>query len=116
MLSSNKQKNSNIKTEIENQITNLSIIDDEQKMQQNIKNEIEELKKQEESKNQKAEEERKAKERDGQQKTLNKHIIVFSGIGLGIVFCIVIIIIEHKKKNKEKKEYVKNERKKADKN
>ena len=79
MLSSNKQKNSNIKTEIENQITNLSIIDDEQKMQQNIKNEIEELKKQEESKKQKAEEERKAKERDGQQKTLNKHIIVFSG-------------------------------------
>lgn len=116
MLSSNKQKNSNIKTEIENQITNLSIIDDEQKMQQNIKNEIEELKKQEESKKQKAEEERKAKERDGQQKTLNKHIIVFSGIGLGIVFCIVIIIIEHKKKNKEKKEYVKNERKKTDKN
>ena len=70
----------------------------------------------EESKKQKAEEESKAKERAGQQKTLNKHIIVFSGIGLGIVFCIVIIIIEHKKKNKEKKEYVKNERKKADKN
>lgn len=94
MISSNKEKNSNIKTEIENQIANLSIIDDEQKIQQ----EIEEQKGQEELKKQQIEEEKKAKERKEQQKILNKHIIVFSSIGLGITFCTVIIILENKKK------------------
>lgn len=98
----NKQKNSNIKTEIENQITNLSIIDDEQKMQQNIKNEIEELKKQEESKKQKAEEERKAKERDGQQKTLNKHIISFFWHWFRYCFLHSNYNNEHKRKIRKK--------------
>lgn len=111
MISSNKEKNSNIKTEIENQIANLSIIDDEQKIQQ----EIEEQKGQEELKKQQIEEEKKAKERKEQQKILNKHIIVFSSIGLGITFCIVIIIIENKKKDIIKKEYINNGRKENDK-
>lgn len=115
MLSSNKQKNSNVKTDIENQISNLSIIDDEQKIQQNIKDEIEELKRQEELQRQKAEEEQKAKEREERQKILNKHIMIFSGIGLGIVFCIVIIVIEYKKK-KRRMENVNDERKETDKN
>lgn len=111
MISSNKEKNSNIKTEIENQIANLSIIDDEQKIQQ----EIEEQKGQEELKKQQIEEEKKAKERKEQQKILNKHIIVFFSIGLGITFCIVIIIIENKKKDIIKKEYINNGRKENDK-
>ena len=116
MLSSNKQKISNTKSEVESQITNLSIIDDEQKIQQNIKDEIEELKRQEELKKLKAEEERQAKEKAEQQKILNKHIMIFSGIGLGIVVCIVIIIIEHRKKNKIKRENVNNGRKEINKN
>lgn len=98
MLSSNKQKNSNTKTEIENQITNLSIIDNEQEIQQNKKDELAELKRQEELKIQKVEEEKKAKEVAEQQKQLIKHTMIFGGIGLGIVFCIVIIIIEQKRK------------------
>lgn len=116
MLSSNKQKISNTKSEVESQITNLSIIDDEQKIQQNIKDEIEELKRQEELKKLKAEEERQAQEKVEQQKILNKHIMIFSGIGLGIVVCIVIIIIEHRKKNKIKRENVNNGRKEINKN
>ena len=116
MLSSNKQKNSNLKAEVENQISNLSIIDDEQKIQQNIKDEIEELKKQEELKRIKAEEERQAKEKAEHQKILIKHILIFSGIGLGIIFCIVIIIVEQKKKKKMKKEYVNNGRKENNEN
>ena len=116
MLSSNKQKISNTKSEVESQITNLSIIDDEQKIQQNIKDEIEELKRQEELKKLKAEEERQAQEKAEQQKILNKHIMIFSGIGLGIVVCIVIIIIEHRKKNKIKRENVNNGRKEINKN
>ena len=35
----NKQKNENIKSEVENGITNLSIVDNEQKIQQSIKDE-----------------------------------------------------------------------------
>ena len=116
MLSSNKQKISNTKSEVESQITNLSIIDDEQKIQQNIKDEIEELKRQEELKKLKAEEERQAQEKAEQQKILNKHIMIFSGIGLGIVVCIVIIIIEHRKKNKIKRENVNSGRKEINKN
>ena len=96
MLSSNKQKNANIKAEIEDQIANLSIIDNEQKIQQTIRDEIEEIKRNEELKRLKAEEERQNKEKSEQQKILIKHIMIFSSIGLGIIFCIAIIIIEHK--------------------
>lgn len=56
------------------------------------------------------EEKIKAKEREEQPKILIKHILMFSSIGLGIIFCIVIIIIEHKKKNKVKKENIKFEK------
>lgn len=98
MLLSNKQKNANIKSEVEKNITSLSIVDDEQKIQQSIKDEIEELKRQEELKKIKAEEEKNAKEREEEQKILTRHILIFSSIGLGIIFCIVIIIIEHKKR------------------
>ena len=111
MLSANKQKNENIKSEVENGITNLSIVDDEQKIQQSIKDEIEELKRQEELKKLKAEEEIKNKEREEQQKIMIKHILIFSSIGLGIIFCIVVMIREHKKKNNVKKENVNNEKK-----
>lgn len=116
MLASNKQKNANIKLEIENEIISLPIVDDEQKIQQRIKDEIEELKRQEELKKLKAEEEIKAKEREEQQKILIKHILIFSSIGLGIIFCIVIIIIEYKKKNKLKRENINNGKKRTNEN
>ena len=111
MLSDNKQKNENIKSEVENGITNLSIVDDEQKIQQSIKDEIEELKRQEELKKLKAEEEIKAKEKEEQQKILIRHILIFSSIGLGIIFCIIVVIIENKKKSRIKKENVNNGKK-----
>ena len=100
MLAANKQKNANIKAEVESKINNLSIVDDEQKIQKNIKDELEELKEQEELKEANAGEEGQKNETKEQQKILNKHIMIFTGIGLGIAFCIVIIIIEQKKKIK----------------
>ena len=116
MLASNKQKNNNTKSEIENEITNLLIVDDEQKIQQSIKAKIEELKMQEELKRTKAEEEVKAKEKEEQQKILIKHILIFFSIGLGIAICVVIIIREQKKKNNIKKESVNNGKKGTDEN
>lgn len=93
MLSNNKQKNANTKAEIDTQIANLSFIDDEQQIQQDIKDDLEKTKKQEELE--------ATKENNNEEipylKTEN--IIVFSAIGLGIFFCIVIIIFEQKKKN-----------------
>lgn len=102
MLSENKQKNANIKAEVENEITNL-VLDNEQKIQQSIKDEIEELKRQEELKKLKTEEEKKAKEKEKQQKVLIKHVLVFSSIGLGIFLCIIIMIKEHKNNIKREK-------------
>ena len=93
-----KNHRSHLRSEVEKNITSLSIVDDEQKIQQSIKDEIEELKRQEELKKIKAEEEKNAKEREEEQKILTRHILIFSSIGLGIIFCIVIIIIEHKKR------------------
>ncbi len=90
MLASNKQKNSNIKAEVEKQITTLSIIDDEQKIQQSIKDE---LKKLEELKNQ-----QNQQEQQEYPQLQNKDIMIFSGIGLGIFVCIFIIIIEQKRR------------------
>lgn len=116
MLSDNKQKNENIKSEVENGITNLSIVDDEQKIQQSIKDEIEELKRQEELKKLKAEEEIKAKEKEEQQKILIRHILIFSSIGLGIIFCIIVVIMENKKKSRIKKENVNNGKKRTNEN
>ena len=100
MLTANKQKNANTKSEIESQISNLSIVDDEEQIQQSIKDEIEEMRRQEELKKQKAEEERNAKERSEKLKVIIKHLMVFIAIGLGIILCIIIIIAEQKKKRK----------------
>ena len=116
MVAANKQKNANNKSEVENTINSLPIVDDEQKIQKSIKDEIEELKRQEELKKIKAEEERKAKEREEQQKIVIRHILIFSSIGLGIVLCIVIIIKEQKKKSKIKKENVNNGKKRTNEN
>lgn len=102
MLSSNKQKNTNTKTEIEAQITNLSIVDDEEKIQQDIKNEMEKTKQQEELEKAQTEEEQ-VEESETQAELTNEHIFVFLCIGLGIIFCIIIIIVENKKKNKIKR-------------
>lgn len=114
MLTSNKQKNANTKSDVESKILNLSVVDDEQQIQQNIKDEIEEMKRQEELKKQKAGEEKSAKERAEKRKVIIKHAMIFTAIGLGIILCIVIIILEQKKKIK--KENVNNGRKEINKN
>ena len=99
MLAANRQKNINVKTEVEDKINNLNIIDDELKIQQEIK----EKQRQEELEIKAAEEAIKASERKAFNLE-NKDIIVFSSIGVGIVICVIVLIIEHKRKNKVKKE------------
>lgn len=99
MLAANKQKNANVKAEAEAKINSLNIVDDEQKIQEGIK----EKQRQEELEIKAAEEAIKASERKALNLE-NKDIIVFSSIGAGIVICIMILIIEHKRKNKVKKE------------
>ena len=90
MLESNKQKNANIKSDIENKITALQLTDNELQIREEIKQE--KLKKNENNTT------------DNEKQLINnKDVIVFASIGIAIFICIIILIIEHKKKSKRGK-------------
>ena len=101
MLSANRQKNSNVKAEVEKELSNLSITDDEYKVQKEIKDEIEERKRQEILKIKQEEEARQAKIEEKEREQINKHILIFSCFGLGILVCIIVIIKQNLKGKKE---------------